>query len=190
MRGPCARKVSGRAANRRTSAPRVRPPDAYSGLRDGQPLADHSRNAASEEHQQFGAVARIEAEVRSLTERQQPAWQRRLAIDTNQRLRADQVARRAEQGMTALNGSHGYTVHAVDHAAQDVRIDELDSAAIGTEALATDDQRESDRVDAKDQRPFLSDDVKQGLDAIGIDRGEYRLVDRGYRARMPARKCD
>ena len=35
-------------------------------MRDRQPLADHSRKAAPEEHQQFGAMPGIEAEVGAL----------------------------------------------------------------------------------------------------------------------------
>ena len=49
----------------------------------------------------------------------------------------------------------------LDGAAQDRRLDHLDAAAVGAEALVADDQRQRDRVDAEDQRPFLGDDVKQ-----------------------------
>ncbi len=73
---------------------------------------------------------------------------------------------------------------------QDLRLDQLHAVAVGAEALVADDQRQSDRVDAEDQRPFLGDDVEQSLDAVGLERGEHRGVDRRDRARMAAREGD
>ena len=78
----------------------------------------------------------------------------------------------------------------VDGSAQDHRIDHLHAAAVGAEALVADDQRQRDGVDAEDQRPFLGDDVEQAVDAVGLDRGEHRLVDRSDRARMAAGESD
>ena len=74
--------------------------------------------------------------------------------------------------------------------AQDLRLDRLDAAAVGAKALVADDQRQRDRVEAEDQRPFLGDDVEQSVDAVGLDRGEHRRVDRGDRARMAAGEGD
>ena len=75
-------------------------------------------------------------------------------------------------------------------APQDQRIDDLDATAVGAKTAVADDQRQSDRVDSENQRPFLRDDVKQALDAVGLDRGQYGVVDRGDRARMAARERD
>ena len=44
---------------------------------------------------------------------------------------------------------------------EDLRLDHLHAVAVGAEALVADDQRQRDRVDAEDQRPFLGDDVEQ-----------------------------
>ena len=69
-------------------------PDGLSARLAGfdQPPADHSAKAAPKEHQQFRAVTRVEALARALAERKQAVRQRRLAIDPDQRLGADQVA--------------------------------------------------------------------------------------------------
>ena len=75
-------------------------------------------------------------------------------------------------------------------AAKDLRVDDLDSGAVGAKAAVADDQRQGHRVDAEDQRPFLGDDVQQPVDAVGFDRGEHGVVDRSHRARMAAREGD
>jgi hypothetical protein len=159
-------------------------------LRDRQPLADHSRKALAKEHQQFGAVAGIEAELGALPECEKAARQGRLAIDADQGFGADQVARRAEQRMTARNGAHLDAMHAVDRAAKQRRIDDLDPAAIRAEALLTDDQRQRHRVNAQDQRPFLRDDVQQSFNAVGIESRQNCLVDLSDCARMAAGESD
>ena len=110
-------------------------------------------------------MAGVEAELGALAEREQPARQRRFAIDPDQRLGADQVARRPEQRMAALDGAHLDPVDRPIDAASDLRLDELDAVAVGAKALVADDQRQRDRVDAEDQRPFLGDDVEQRVDA-------------------------
>ncbi len=73
---------------------------------------------------------------------------------------------------------------------EQLRLDRLDAVAVGAKALVADDQRQRHRVDAEDQRPFLGDDVEQGVDAVGLDRGDHRAVDRGHRARMAAGEGD
>ena len=123
-------------------------------------------------------MPRIEAQFRALTERQQTTGQRRLAIDPDKRFGTDQVACRAEQRMPALHGPHLNAVHPVDGPPQQRRIDQLDSSPVGAKALGTDDQRERDCIDAKDKRPFLRDDVKQGFDTVRLEALKHRLVDR------------
>ena len=106
-------------------------------------------------------MAGVEAELGTLAKREQAARQRRLAIDADQRFGADQIAGRAEQGMAALDRAHVHSVDLADGAAQDHRINHLDAAAVGAEALFADDQRQRHGIDAEDQRPFLGDDVEQ-----------------------------
>src|SRR5262249_50879290 len=143
----CARNGGGRVEDRMPSAPRARLRDGLLGLWDRQPPADHSRKAASEEHQQFRAVARIEAELRALSECQQAEWQWRLAIDADQRFGTNEIAGRPEQRMAALHGAHLNSVHAIDRALEQRRIDMLNAAAVRPEALIAHNQRQSDRVD-------------------------------------------
>ena len=87
------------------------------------------------EHQQFGTVASVEAELGALAERQQSARQRRIALDPDQRFGADEVARRPEQRMSALDRPHLDAVDPLDRAAEQCRVDVLDAAAVGAEAL-------------------------------------------------------
>jgi hypothetical protein len=83
-------------------------------------------------------VTGIEAELRPLAEREQPAGQRRITFDPDQRLRSDQVACGAEQGMAALDRLHFDTDNLVHRALQDRRIDHLNAAAIRAEAALSD----------------------------------------------------
>src|SRR4030095_12060668 len=92
--------------------------------------------------------------------------------------------------MAALDGAHLDSMDPVDSAAKERRVDMLDSAAVGAKALGADDQRQSDCVDSKDQRPFLSHDVEQGFDAVRLEPRKHCLVDRGHRSRMTAREGD
>ena len=78
--------------------------------------------------------------------------------------------------MAALHGAHFDAFDPVDRALEQRRIDVLHPTAICAEALLTNDQRKSNRVDAKDQRPFLGDDVKKGFDAVHIEGGDHSLV--------------
>ena len=109
-------------------------------LRKDQALADHSRKTSPEEHQQFGSVAGIEAELRALSKDQQAGRQRRIAIDADQRLRTDQVACRSEQRMPPLHRPHLDAMDAVDRAAKERRIDMLNIAAVSPKALVADDK--------------------------------------------------
>ncbi len=156
----------------------------------GQAPADHSRKAAPEEHQQFGAVASVEAELGALPEDQQTGRQRRLAFDPDQCLGANELARRAEQGMPAFHGAHLDARDLTNRPAEDEGVHHLHSAAVGAEPLVADDQRERDRVDPEDQRPFLRDDVEQTLDAAGFHRRENGGVDGRDGARMAAGEGD
>ena len=72
----------------------------------------------------------------------------------------------------------------------DLRFDQVHAIGVGAKSLVADDQRQRDRVDPQDQRPFLGDDVEQGLEAVGLDRGKHRRVDRRDRARMAAGEGD
>ena len=127
-----------------------REPDGRLILWNDQPLADHSRKACAKEHQQFTAVARIERELGALAQGEQPARKRRLAIDTDQSFGADQVACGSEQRMAALDGAHFDTIDCFGGAAKEFWIDDLDAAAIGSEAALSDDQRQSYGIDAED----------------------------------------
>ena len=69
-------------------------------------------------------------------------------------------------------------------------VDELEARGVGADALVAGEQRDRDRVEAEDLRPFLGDDVDEMVEALGLDRGEHRLVDRGDRARMAAGEGD
>ena len=55
-------------------------------------------------------------------------------------------------------------------------------------AFVADDQGKRNRVDPEDQRPFLSDDVKQIVDAVRFQCGDHGLVDRSNGTGMAARK--
>ncbi len=138
---------------------------------------DDSRNRAAEEQQQLGPVARVERESRPLAKRENPARQRRVAVDPDQRLGADQIAGRTKQRMAALDGAHFDGSKLGKLARQERGFDRLDAVAVGAKALVADDQPDGDRVDAQDQRPFLGDDVKLGLNRIRLHRGEHRGVD-------------
>ena len=135
-------------------------------------------------------MARVQRELCSLPERKQTARQGRLTVDADQRLGADQIARRPEQGMAPLHRPHLDSVDAVNSAVENRRIDVLDASSVCAESLCPDDQRQCDGVDAENQRPFLGDDVEQALNAIGVDCGDQRFVDRGDRALMAAGEGD
>jgi hypothetical protein len=132
----------------------------------------------------------IEAELGALAEREEPAWQRALAIDADESFGADQVAGRAEQGMAALDGAHLDPVDLVDRPAKDLRLDRLHPAAIGAEALVPDDQRQCHGIDAEYQRPFLGDDMKKAIDRARLDGREHGLMNRSDGARMATGECD
>ena len=70
----------------------------------------------------------IEAEVRALPQCQQSARQRRFAIDADQRFGANEVAGRAEQRVSTLDGPHFDAMNPLDRAAQDGWVDLLHAA--------------------------------------------------------------
>ena len=135
-------------------------------------------------------MACIEAQLGALAKREQAARQRRLAFDSDERLGSDQVARRAEQGMPALDGPHLDPIDPFDRAAKQCRVDDLDARAVGPKALVADDQLQSDRIDPEDQRPLLGNHVKKTFDGVGVDRGEDRLVNGRHRSRVTACEGD
>lgn len=135
-------------------------------------------------------MARIEVQLGPLAERKQTHRQRGLAIDSDESLRTDEIAGRAEERVTPLHGAHLDTVHPAYLAPKQRRIHLLDASAVGAETLVSDDERQGDRVDPKDQWPFLRDDMEQRFDAFGLNRGDHRFVDRGDGARMTAGKGD
>jgi hypothetical protein len=90
----------------------------------------------------------------------------------------------------ALYGAQLYAVDLLDCAIQQLRRDMLDAAAIDAKALVPDDQRHGDCIEPKDQRPFLSDDMHQAIESVGLDRGNHGFVNGGDRTRMTARKCN
>ena len=61
--------------------------------------------------------------------------------------------------MPTLYRAHLHAMNPVDCTLEECRIDELDPAPVGAESLVADDQRQGDRIDPKDQRPFLRHDV-------------------------------
>ena len=123
-------------------------------------------------------MTRVEAELGALTQCEQADRQRRFAIDADQRFGANQVASGAEQRMAALDRAHLDPVDGVDRAAQDRRFDDLHAPAVSPEPLVANDQAQRDRVDPEDQRPFLGDDVKECIDAVGLNRREHGGMDR------------
>ena len=125
-----------------------------------------------------------------LSKRDQAFGKRQAALDTNQGFRPDEVAGGPEQRMPMFDGSHRDAVHLLDRAHQKLRLDIVNAVAIGTERLLAHDQSQRDRVDAKDQRPFLSHDVKQVVDAIRLHGGDHRFMNCRDSARMPACKGD
>jgi hypothetical protein len=135
-------------------------------------------------------MAGVERKLGALAKREQAARQRRFAIDSDQGFGADQVAGRPKQGVASLHGAHIDPVDRFSCMAKDFRIDHLDAAAIGAEAAITNDQRQSDRIDAQDQRPFLGDHVEKAFDSVGIDRGEHCIVDRGDSTGVATRESD
>src|SRR4029078_10913083 len=123
----------------------------------------------AEKHEQFTSMTRIEAELAALAKRKEADRERRFAVDADERLGANEVAGRPEQRMAALDRAHLYPVDGIDRTPEDLRVDDLHSAAVGAKTPVADDQRERDRVDPEDQRPFLGDDVEQRVDAVGLD---------------------
>src|SRR5207244_511361 len=124
---------------------------------------------------------------RALAQREQPARQRRLAIDADERFCPDQLACGTEQRMAMVDGPHIDASNAVEHAAKDRGVDMLNSATVGAEALTAHNQRYGNGVDAEDQRPFLGDNMKQCFNAIGVDGGKDSLMNRSDGARMTSR---
>ena len=82
----------------------------------------------------------VEVELCPLAERKQTAWKRRLALDTNQRFGADELAGRSEQRVASLNSVHLHAFDPVDRSLEDKGIDDLDAASIRTKALVANDQ--------------------------------------------------
>ena len=143
-----------------SSAPQSRAQDDRSDLRDRQPLADHSRKTSSKKHQQLGSVTRVEAQLRALAKRKQSHRERRLAIDPDERLRADEIAGRSKQWMATLDGAHLDAAHSSDLAAKKRWVHLLHTSAIGPKSLVGDDQRQGHGINPEDQGPFLSHDVE------------------------------
>src|SRR5690606_22538614 len=67
--------------------------------------------------------------------------------------------------------------------------DELHAVGIGAESLPADNERQRDRVETKDERPFLGDDVEQAFQAVRLEPGEDCLVNGSDGTRMAAGKC-
>src|SRR5437763_586971 len=107
-------------------------------MRDRQPLSDHSRKALAKEHQQLGAVPSVEAELSALSKSKQPARQRRLAIDPDQSLGANQVASWSEQRVAPLDGAHMNSAYAPNLTPEKRGIDVLNACPVGPKALAAD----------------------------------------------------
>ena len=120
----------------------------------------------------------IEIGFRTLSKRHQADGQHRTAFDPYHGFRTDQLASRPEQGMAVRYRAHRDPINLVDRAHQQQRLDTVNAVAIGPEGIVSYDQGERNRVDSKDERPFLGHDVKQIVDAVrlygGNDGGQRR----------------
>lgn len=125
-----------------------------------------------------------------LSKRDQALGKRQAALDTDHGFRPYEIAGGPEQRMPTFDGAHRDAVHLLDRAHQKLWLDIVNAVAIGAERLLAHDQRQRDRVDSKDQRPFLSHDVKQAVDAVRLHGGDHRFMNCGYSARMPPGKGD
>ena len=92
--------------------------------------------------------------------------------------------------MPLPNCSQQHGIGKIDRALKQRGRNELDSLGVGAKRGVSRNQGESDGINPQDKRPFLSDDVQQMIESLGIDRGKHRLVDRRDRSRMTTRKGD
>ena len=69
-----------------------------------------------------------------LPQSQQPAGQRRGAVEPDQRFGADQVAGRAEQRMPTLAAAQQHALHILDRTLDHPRVNELKTRSIGADA--------------------------------------------------------
>ena len=92
--------------------------------------------------------------------------------------------------MAALDVAHGHPVAHLHRPRDHLRRDKLHPVDVGTESLVPDDQRQRDRIQAKDQRPFLRDDMEQRVEPVSVHRRQHRFMDRGGGTRMAAGEGD
>ena len=135
-------------------------------------------------------MTRVEILFRALTEREQANRERRPAFDPDQSLGPDQLASRTEQRMPVRHGPHRDTIHLLDRPHQQLTLDAVDAIAVRAESVVADDQGKRNRINSEDQRPFLSNDVKQIVDAVRLECGNHGLMDGGDSSGVTARKGD
>src|SRR5690349_20522289 len=96
-----------------------------------QPLADHSGKTLAKEHQQFRAMASVQAQRLALPQGQQADRQGRLAIDADERLGANELTCWPEERMTTFHGAHFDARDLIDRSAEESRLHDLDAGSVG-----------------------------------------------------------
>lgn len=152
--------------------------------RGDQPPKRRADNPAKEQ-QQFGAVAALDGDLRSLPQSDQAPWERVGTIDSDERLRPDLIAaQRSEQRVTGLNIANSNWRQTSDHPLNERGFNALDSFAIGAEPLLAYDQGSRGGVDPENRRPFACQHVEERFNRKCVHCRQGRCVDGSGRTRM------